>query len=94
MLNPGVFGQGRGYSRAIALTGMSWMGGLLVGPILAGIVVERLGFFELQFMLSKCSTVFDLKLSCLTDIGLTSVLAGLLAASNLSHSAREKRAPT
>lgn len=29
------------------------MSGLLVGPILAGIIVERFGFFELQSILSK-----------------------------------------
>jgi hypothetical protein len=32
---------------------MSWMSGLLIGPILAGFVVESLGYFELQCILRK-----------------------------------------
>ena len=32
---------------------MSWMSGLLVGPILAGLMVERLGYFELQCVLGR-----------------------------------------
>ncbi|KAJ5677599.1 uncharacterized protein N7477_003232 [Penicillium maclennaniae] len=58
--DPGVFGKGRGYSRAIALTGMSWMTGLLVGPILAGVVVEKFGFYELQLILTLASIVAGL----------------------------------
>ncbi|CAI7671315.1 unnamed protein product [Penicillium crustosum] len=47
-LHPGIFGPYGGYSRAVAITNMSWMSGLLVGPILAGFMVERFGYFELQ----------------------------------------------
>ncbi|CDM29354.1 hypothetical protein DTO013E5_5294 [Penicillium roqueforti] len=50
-LHPGVFGPYGGYSRAISITNMSWMSGLLVGPILAGFMVERFGYFELQCVL-------------------------------------------
>lgn len=52
-LHPGIFGPYGGYSRAVAITNMSWMSGLLVGPILAGFVVERFGYFELQCVLGK-----------------------------------------
>ncbi|KAJ5197176.1 hypothetical protein N7449_007655 [Penicillium cf. viridicatum] len=50
-LHPGIFGPYGGYSRAVAITNMSWMSGLLVGPILAGFMVERFGYFELQCVL-------------------------------------------
>ncbi|KGO68928.1 Major facilitator superfamily domain, general substrate transporter [Penicillium italicum] len=50
-LHPGIFGPYGGYSRAVAVTNMSWMSGLLVGPILAGFMVERFGYFELQCVL-------------------------------------------
>lgn len=52
-LHPGIFGPYGGYSRAVAVTNMSWMSGLLVGPILAGFMVERFGYFELQCVLGK-----------------------------------------
>lgn len=52
-LHPGIFGPYGGYSRAVAITNMSWMSGLLVGPILAGFMVERFGYFELQCVLGK-----------------------------------------
>jgi hypothetical protein len=32
---------------------MSWMSGLLVGPILAGFMVEQFGYLELQCILGK-----------------------------------------
>ncbi|KAJ5322616.1 hypothetical protein N7452_010905 [Penicillium brevicompactum] len=41
--SPGIFGSHGGYSRAVAMMNMTWMSGLLVGPILAGLMVERLG---------------------------------------------------
>ncbi|KAL3448046.1 major facilitator superfamily domain-containing protein [Aspergillus insuetus] len=49
---PGIFGPNGGYSRAIALTSMVWAAGLLSGPLLAGLVVERFGYFELQCVLA------------------------------------------
>ncbi|KAJ5146178.1 uncharacterized protein N7515_000742 [Penicillium bovifimosum] len=50
-LHPGIFGPYGGYSRAVAVTNMSWMSGLLVGPILAGFMVEQFGYYELQCVL-------------------------------------------
>ncbi|QQK43315.1 Major facilitator superfamily domain, general substrate transporter [Penicillium digitatum] len=50
-LHPGIFGPYGGYSRAVAVTNMTWMSGLLVGPILAGYMVERFGYLELQWVL-------------------------------------------
>ncbi|KAL3476228.1 major facilitator superfamily domain-containing protein [Aspergillus californicus] len=53
--HPGIFGMYGGYSRAVAITSMSWTMGLLIGPILAGFVVERFGYFELQCVLATIS---------------------------------------
>ncbi|KAL2824582.1 hypothetical protein BJY01DRAFT_256437 [Aspergillus pseudoustus] len=55
--HPGVFGIYGGYSRAVAITSMSWTTGLMVGPVLAGFVVERFGYFELQSVLATMSIV-------------------------------------
>lgn len=52
-LHPGIFGTRSGYSRAMAVTGMAWMAGLLVGPALAGFVAERFGYFEVQCVLGE-----------------------------------------
>ncbi|PKY04684.1 MFS general substrate transporter [Aspergillus campestris IBT 28561] len=46
--HPGIFGKYGGYSRAVAITSMSWTMGLMVGPVLGGFMVERFGYFELQ----------------------------------------------
>lgn len=56
--HPGIFGPSGGYSRAMAATNMSWMAGLLTGPILTGLVVERFGYFELQCVLSGSPSSF------------------------------------
>ncbi|KAL4875660.1 major facilitator superfamily domain-containing protein [Aspergillus karnatakaensis] len=53
--HPGIFGVHGGYSRAVAVTSMSWTTGLLIGPILAGFMVERFGYFELQCVLATIS---------------------------------------
>lgn len=52
-LHPGIFGSRGGYSRAMAVTGMAWMTGLLVGPALAGFIAEEFGYFELQCVLGR-----------------------------------------
>ncbi|KAL4748052.1 major facilitator superfamily domain-containing protein [Aspergillus terricola var. indicus] len=49
--HPGIFGMYGGYSRAVAITSMRWTMGLLVGPILAGFMMERSSYFELQCVL-------------------------------------------
>ncbi|KAE8324713.1 major facilitator superfamily domain-containing protein [Aspergillus sergii] len=53
--HPGIFGKYGGYSRAVAITSMSWTMGLLLGPILAGFMVERFAYFELQCVLATIS---------------------------------------
>ncbi|KAB8230317.1 major facilitator superfamily domain-containing protein [Aspergillus alliaceus] len=53
--HPGIFGMYGGYSRAVAITSMSWTAGLLIGPLLAGFVVQRFGYFELQCVLATIS---------------------------------------
>ncbi|KAJ5532888.1 hypothetical protein N7494_009440 [Penicillium frequentans] len=52
---PGKFGSNGGYSRALALTSMTWMAGLMCGPLLAGFVMETFGYFELQCCLGVVS---------------------------------------
>ncbi|KAK4869478.1 hypothetical protein LT330_005860 [Penicillium expansum] len=63
-LHPGIFGPYGGYSRAVAVTNMSWMSGLLVGPILAGFMVERFGYFELQCVLVVISLLASVNAVC------------------------------
>ncbi|KAI9370351.1 MFS general substrate transporter [Aspergillus egyptiacus] len=53
--HPGIFGVHGGYSRAVAITSMSWTMGLFIGPILGGFMVERFGYFELQAVLGTLS---------------------------------------
>ncbi|KAE8312370.1 major facilitator superfamily domain-containing protein [Aspergillus transmontanensis] len=53
--HPGIFGKYGGYSRAVAITSMSWTMGLMLGPILAGFMAERFAYFELQCVLATIS---------------------------------------
>ncbi|KAL4913962.1 major facilitator superfamily domain-containing protein [Aspergillus aurantiobrunneus] len=53
--HPSIFGIHGGYSRAVAVTSMSWTMGLLIGPILGGFMVERFSYFELQSVLATIS---------------------------------------
>ncbi|OKO89546.1 hypothetical protein PENSUB_13612 [Penicillium subrubescens] len=50
---PGIFGPNGGYSRAIAVTSMTWMAGLMTGPLLAEFMVGMFGYFELQCCLGE-----------------------------------------
>ncbi|KAF9887346.1 hypothetical protein FE257_010341 [Aspergillus nanangensis] len=45
--HPGIFGRNGGYSRALAITNMSWTLGSLVGPVLSGQLVESVGYYEM-----------------------------------------------
>ncbi|KAJ5360329.1 hypothetical protein N7517_009520 [Penicillium concentricum] len=54
---PGKFGPNGGYSRAIAVTNMSWMTGLMSGPLLAEVVIGIFGYFELQCCLGVISLI-------------------------------------
>ncbi|OQE24595.1 hypothetical protein PENSTE_c007G08778 [Penicillium steckii] len=45
---PGISGPNGGYSRALSMINMTWMAGLMVGPLLAELVIGNFGFFELQ----------------------------------------------
>lgn len=50
---PGKFGPCGGYSRALAVINMTWMAGLMTGPVLGGFLVETFGFFVLHCCLGK-----------------------------------------
>ncbi|KAJ5676860.1 uncharacterized protein N7477_002493 [Penicillium maclennaniae] len=75
---PGKFGSNGGYSRAMAMTSMTWMAGLMTGPLLAEIVVETFGYFELQCCLGKWSTKIR-KICLLILLGVISFVAGVIA---------------
>ncbi|KAE8400972.1 major facilitator superfamily domain-containing protein [Aspergillus pseudonomiae] len=55
--NPGVFGPNGGYFRALAITNMTWMAGLMTGPLLAELIIGRFAYFELQCCLGGISFV-------------------------------------
>ncbi|KAJ5403170.1 major facilitator superfamily domain-containing protein [Penicillium cosmopolitanum] len=55
--NPGVFGPNGGYSRALSITNMTWMAGLMTGPLLAELIIGHFGYFELQCCLGGISIV-------------------------------------
>lgn len=37
----------------MALVSMTWMAGLMGGPLLGGVIVEKAGYFELQCFVGK-----------------------------------------
>lgn len=51
--HPGIFGPNGGYSRAVSMSSMAWTMGLLVGPILSGVLVENVGYYEMSCALGE-----------------------------------------
>ena len=50
---PGIFGPNGGYSRLYSLSSMTYTSGTLVGPELAGYMVNNYGYGNLSFLLGK-----------------------------------------
>ncbi|OJJ44443.1 hypothetical protein ASPZODRAFT_135267 [Penicilliopsis zonata CBS 506.65] len=48
---PGIFGPNGGYSRALAMSSMSWTMGLLIGPVLSGFLAE-VGYYEMNCVMA------------------------------------------
>lgn len=76
---PGKFGSNGGYSRAIAVTSMAWMAGLMTGGFLAGFVMESFGYFELQCCLGKFQFARYRTTYLLIILGGISFTAGIVA---------------
>ncbi|KAJ5899845.1 hypothetical protein N7495_004589 [Penicillium taxi] len=57
---PGKFGPNGGFTRALAVINMTWMAGLITGPLLAEFVVGSFGYFVLQCCLGVISLVAGL----------------------------------
>lgn len=51
--HPGVFGPNGGYSRALAIASMGWSIGAFVGPVLSGTVTDKIGYYEMNFILGE-----------------------------------------
>ena len=84
--NHGIFGPNGGYSRAMAVVNMTWMAGLMSGPILGGLIVQQGGYFELQCFVGR-SHLSLICFSTLTESGGAALIAGCIAFSFLhSHS--------
>ena len=53
--HPGVFGPNGGYSRALAIASMGWSIGGFIGPVLSGTVTDKVGYYEMNFILGELS---------------------------------------
>ncbi|OJI99509.1 hypothetical protein ASPVEDRAFT_81122 [Aspergillus versicolor CBS 583.65] len=66
---PGKFGPHGGYARALAVINMTWMAGLMTGPVLGGLLVETAGYFVLHC----CLGVLSFMAGCVALLFLRSV---------------------
>ncbi|KAL4936813.1 hypothetical protein BDV06DRAFT_216375 [Aspergillus oleicola] len=48
---PGVFGAGDGYSRAFAMSNVSWKLGMFLGPLLSGLLTDSVGYYMMNVVL-------------------------------------------
>ncbi|BCS21172.1 uncharacterized protein APUU_21604S [Aspergillus puulaauensis] len=48
---PGIFGSGSGYSRAFAMSNISWKLGMFLGPLFSGVLTESVGYYLMNVML-------------------------------------------
>ncbi|KAL4789293.1 MFS general substrate transporter [Aspergillus venezuelensis] len=50
---PGVFGASDGYSRAFAMSNISWKLGMFLGPLLSGFLTESAGYYVMNVVLES-----------------------------------------
>lgn len=48
---PGRFGPGGGLSTAYSLNNIAWTSGMLIGPIVSGFLVRRVGYYWMNSIL-------------------------------------------
>jgi MFS family permease len=51
--HPGAFGPNDGKSRALAIVGVAWTLGNFVGPVLAGVLNERVDYYAMNCVLGE-----------------------------------------
>lgn len=51
--HPGIFGPTKGYSRALSISSTGWTLGSFIGPILSGILIERIGYYETNCVMGE-----------------------------------------
>ncbi|KAL3470484.1 MFS general substrate transporter [Aspergillus californicus] len=49
---PGIFGAGTGYSRAFAMSNITWKLGMFLGPLLCGMLTESVGYYAMNVVLA------------------------------------------
>ncbi|KAL4864859.1 hypothetical protein BDV12DRAFT_175480 [Aspergillus spectabilis] len=49
---PGIFGSHTGYSRAFALSNISWKSRMFLGPLLSGILADSIGYYMMNVVLA------------------------------------------
>ncbi|KAH7369645.1 putative MFS multidrug transporter [Rhexocercosporidium sp. MPI-PUGE-AT-0058] len=49
---PEIFGRQGGNSRAISIANMSWIIGIFIGPIISGILTDKVGYFQMSCILA------------------------------------------
>ncbi|PYH47054.1 MFS general substrate transporter [Aspergillus saccharolyticus JOP 1030-1] len=57
--HPGIFGPNGGHSRAQSIAWMGWTIGMFLGPIVSGLLVERVGYGNLNFIFGLLSLFFS-----------------------------------
>ncbi|KAL4959266.1 MFS general substrate transporter [Aspergillus stella-maris] len=50
---PGIFGASDGYSRAFAMSNISWKLGMFLGPLLSGLLTESVGYYMMNVVLES-----------------------------------------
>ncbi|OQD84367.1 hypothetical protein PENANT_c013G06320 [Penicillium antarcticum] len=55
--HPGAFGPGGGKARAIALSGVSFILGSCVGPVLAGVLNQKFGYYTMNCVIASSSAL-------------------------------------
>jgi MFS family permease len=90
---PGIFGTKGGYSRSFSLTNVSFVSGLVVGPLLSGILVDSVGYYYMNCTLGEMILQSLLSGNVLTnrELACICVLMSIVAFSLLSGKSALKR---
>ncbi|KAJ6132445.1 hypothetical protein N7471_007660, partial [Penicillium samsonianum] len=61
--HPGAFGPNGGKSRALAIPSIIWTLGSFVGPVVAGTINDKVGYYTMNYAIGEYLHVFDILLA-------------------------------
>ncbi|KAF2212211.1 hypothetical protein CERZMDRAFT_59132 [Cercospora zeae-maydis SCOH1-5] len=62
--NPGIFGRKGGYARSFSLTNVSFSSGLVFGPLISGVLADKIGYYYMNCVLAAICVFMGIVAFC------------------------------